>query len=104
MLQNYAVPAFGTRKAEAVTPSEVAALHLSLRSKGTTANRVHDVISSIYGWAIKSKVLPKMDNPATGIEKFRENKHERYPSVEGMQRLGAAIREAETVGIPWERD
>lgn len=104
MLQTYAVPAFGTRKAAAVTPSDVAALHLSLRSKGTTANRVRDVISSMYGWAIKGKILPKMDNPATGIEKFREAKRERYLSTEEIQRLGAAIREAETVGIPWEPD
>jgi integrase len=104
MLNAYAVPALGSRKAASVEPSDVAALHLSLRGKGTTANRVRDVVSSMYGWAIKGKILPKMENPAGGIEKFRETRRERYLLVEEMHRLGAAIREAETAGIPWEPD
>jgi integrase len=105
MLDSYAIPKLGTRKAASITPTDIAALHQSLRDKAVTANRVRDVVSAMYGWAIKSKLLPKgMENPAAGIEKFRETKRERYLSTEEIQRLGAAIREAETIGIPWEPD
>jgi integrase len=44
-----------------------------------------------------------MANPASGIEKFREEARERYLSEPELLRLGEAIREAETVGIPWVR-
>lgn len=104
MLNAYAIPKFGTRKAIAVTPSDIAALHLDLKAKPTTANRVRDVVSSMYGWAIKGKLLPKMENPAAGIAKYREAKRERFLSSEEILQLGNAIREAETAGIAWEPD
>ena len=104
MLNAYAIPAWGTRKAASITASDVASLHLSLRAKGTTANRVRDIVSSMYGWAMKAKVLPKMENPAAGIEKFKERKRDRFLTTEEIGRLGAAIREAETDGIPWAPD
>jgi integrase len=42
-----------------------------------------------------------MANPTSGIEKFREQVRERFLSESELLRLGEAIREAETVGIPW---
>lgn len=104
MLNAYAIPDIGTRKAAAVDASDIAALHLKLKDKSTTANRVRDVISSMYGWGVKSKLLPKMSNPAAEIEKYREARRDRFLSRDEMHRLGAAIREAETDGIPWEPD
>lgn len=105
MLNAYAIPELGTRKAAAVDAADVASLHLKLEGKKTTANRVRDVISSMYGWGVKYKHLPaKFENPAFGIEKYGEAKRERFLSRDEMQRLGAAIREAETDGIPWEPD
>jgi integrase len=104
MLNTYAIPQFRTRKADALTPSDVAGLHLSLKAKPTTANRVRDVISSMYGWAIRGKILPKMENPAAGIAKYREAKRERFLSSDEILALGTAIREAETVGIAWAPD
>ena len=48
--------------------------------------------------------MPEGYNPARGIEKYDEESRERLLSVEELERLGSAIREAETVGIPWEID
>jgi integrase len=42
-----------------------------------------------------------MANPASGIAKFREAVRERFLTEPELLRLGEAIREAETVGIPW---
>ncbi len=104
MLNAYVVPALGKRRAASVVTPDLAAIHLRLSEKPTTANRVRDVVSSMYGWAGKSKVLAPMENPAANIEKYREAKRERYLTSEEMERLGASIRLAETDGIPWTPD
>lgn len=104
MLNAYAVPALGTTKAANVTPEDVAKLHRDLKAKATTANRVRYFVSSMYGWAIKTKVLAKMENPAEGVTKFKEKKRERFLSSDELQRLGNAIREAETIDIEWQPD
>ena len=50
---------------------------------------------------LERKELPKgTENPAVGIEPFDEQPRQRYLTDEELQRLGNAIREAETVGIP----
>lgn len=102
VLRAYALPALGKMKAEAVTSHEVAKLHLSISDKPTTANRVRNVISSMYGWAKAAKLLLNAENPALGVEKYQEGRRERFLSSDELHRLGDAIIEAETVGIPWE--
>ncbi len=60
------------------------------------------LIGACYSYGLKSGYLPKnTTNPATGIEKFREQTRERHLSEAELSRLGEAIREAETLGIPW---
>lgn len=104
MLNTYAVPEFGTRKAASVLPSDIASLHLSLRKKSTTANRVRSIIGAMYSWANKTKVLVLPQNPTNGVERYREGNRERYLTTDEVARLAEALREAETVGIPWEPD
>src|SRR5262249_15933702 len=43
-------------------------------------------------------------NPARRIEQFREHRRERFLTGEELVRLGTAIREAETKGLPWDGD
>jgi integrase len=49
-------------------------------------------------------VVPEGMNPARKIEKYPEERRERFLTNEELERLGTAIREAETTGIPWEVD
>ena len=51
-----------------------------------------------------SALLPEGTNPARGIDKFKESRRERFLTGEELERLGSAIREAETAGIPWAVD
>ena len=48
--------------------------------------------------------LALADNPAAGISAFKETKRERFLTFDEIGRLGAAIREGETVGIPMQID
>lgn len=66
------------------------------------ANQVVALLSSMFAFAVARKMRP--DNPAFGVKKYRTGKGERFLSSDELERLGAAIREAETEGIPWTPD
>ena len=58
----------------------------------------------MYAFADRSGIVIEGMNPARRIEQFKEYRRERFLTGEELVRLGAAIREAETKGIPWDVD
>jgi integrase len=104
LLKKMVLPRLGNRKAEQVTPSDLAKLHAKMRKRPYQANRMLEVVGSLYSFAGKRKILPLGFNPARGIEQYPEKRRERYLSADELFRLGDAIREAETVGLPYEID
>lgn len=98
------VPEIGTQKAEVVTRARLAKLHLKWKHTPYQANRMVSVVASMYSYGEKYGLVPEGSNPARGIEKFKEAGRERFLSVDELERLGAAVREAETNGIPWDID
>jgi integrase len=104
ILERLVLPELGNRKAEKVTISDIARLHVKLKESPYQANRMLAVVSSLYSFAAKRHFVPRGTNPARGIEKYRENGRERFLTAEEMARLGEAIREAETVGVPYSID
>jgi integrase len=109
ILNRVVLPRVGTRKAKDLTSSEVAALHQSLDETPYFANRVLAVISSMYSYAggpsaLREAKIPPGINPAKGVERFDEQERGRVLSNDELLRLGAAIRLAETEGVPWSID
>lgn len=96
--------ALGTSKADKLTRLKVGKLHSSLFDTPFQANRVLAVVGSMYAFAGRAGIVPDGTNPARGIEKFKERRRERFLSGEELERLGGAIREAETAGIRWSVD
>jgi integrase len=97
-------PEIGTAKADTVTRATVARLHGRLKATPFQANRVLAVIGSMYVFAGRIGVLPEGYDPSRRIEKFKEHRRERFLTAMELEKLGAAIREAETVGPPWDVD
>jgi len=97
-------PELGATKADKVTRAQVARLHGKLKATPFQANRVLAVIGSMYAFAGRTGVVPEDVNPARRIEQFKEHRRERFLSGGELERLGSAIREAETKGIPWDVD
>lgn len=62
------------------------------------------VIGSLYSFAERRELVPEHFNPARKIEKFREERRERFLSTIELERLGRAISEGETIGIAWVVD
>lgn len=104
ILDRIVKPALGTTKADKLTRLQVGRLHSSLSDTPFQANRVLAVIGSMYAFAGRAGVVPEGTNPARGVEKFKEGRRERFLTGEELERLGSAIREAETTGIPWTVD
>jgi len=104
ILDRIVKPALGTTKADKLTRSQVGKLHSSLNDTPFQANRVLAVVGSMYAFGGRAGIVPEGTNPARGIERFKESRRERFLTVEELERLGSAIREAESNGIPWSVD
>jgi len=104
VIRTWVVPALGAKKAKDVKRADVARLHLKMKDTPAQANRTVAIISSMFGFAFRRGLVEGDQNPARGIEKYREAHRDRFLSGVEMERLGAAIREAETVGVPWQID
>ena len=95
-------PVLGTKRAREVTTADVNRLHRKIGvTAKVTANRVLALISSLYSWAARTGRVPEDLRPVRGITRYREEGRERFLSGAELARLGEALREAETVGIPW---
>jgi hypothetical protein len=104
ILDRIVKPALGTTKADKLTRHQVGKLHSSLSETPFQANRMLAVVGSMYAFAGRAGIVPEGTNPARGIDKFKESCRERFLTCEELARLGSAIREAETKGIPWTVD
>lgn len=98
-------PALGSRRLDTVTRADLEKLHARIgQEHPATANRVIEFIGSVWRAASVAHDLQLAGNPAAGLQSFKETKRERYLTFDEMIRLGAAIEEAETTGIPMQID
>jgi integrase len=99
------VSAHGKMKAEVLTRSNVAILHQSMEDTPYFANRFLAAVSKMFSWSVKRGLLPEDHlNPAKGIERYREHRRERFLTTDQLARLGDALREGETIGVPYDVD
>jgi integrase len=104
LLEEWVVPEVGSEKAGALTRAAVGRIHNRKSDTGVSANRMLSVVSSMYGYAQRTGLVPEHFNPATKITKYQEENLERFLTSDELARLGDALREAETVGLPWNID
>jgi 3-methyladenine DNA glycosylase Tag len=102
LLNKIIKPKLGTAKADKLARAQVARLHGKLKATPFQANRVLAVVGSMYAFASRIGAVAEGTNPARRIDKFTEHRRERFLTSVELERLGAAIREAETKGIPWD--
>jgi Arm DNA-binding domain len=104
ILDRIVKPALGATKADKLARLQVCKLHSSLAETPFQANRMLAVVGSMYAFAGCAGIVPEGTHPARGIDKFKESRRERFLTGEELERLGSAIREGETTGIPWTID
>jgi integrase len=84
--------------------AEIQRLHSKDSRRPYQANRLLRVLSSLFSFAAKTHFVPVGFNPCRGIEHFPEEGRERYLTTPELAQIGEAIREAETVGLPYSVD
>jgi integrase len=90
---------------DSVSPGDVGRIHRKVgQSTPMTANRVVECISSVYRYAATCGIIAIGHNPTKGIVAFREQRRERFLNTDELTRLGDSLREAETIGIPYNVD
>ena len=91
MITAYIRPRWQHHRVADIRVEDVEALHLDLTKAGkaTRANRVLSLCSTLFNLAVKKRW--RVDNPCVSISRNRENKRERYLSLEEIGRLVAVL-------------
>lgn len=102
ILDRIVLPAIGNLKVDAVTPEKLAKLHRDWSHTASQANRMLAVVSSMYSYGgFPNTLVPPGYNPTVKIPRNKEVERSFRLTPTEMARLGAAIREAETLGVKW---
>jgi integrase len=96
--------AHGTLKAVALNRAHIATLHIRMADRPYAANRAAAVWSKAFAWAATRGLIPEGHNPVRGLKKYREQGRERFLTTDEIAKLGAALAEGETVGLPYDVD
>ncbi|MDR4485373.1 MAG: tyrosine-type recombinase/integrase [Nitrospirales bacterium] len=94
-LDNHVLPVLGTKLLENIARADVAQLHHRLRTSPTAANRVLSLLTTMLNVAERWGLRPDGSNPCKHIQRFKEQRRERFLSSEELARLGQAIAKAE---------
>jgi integrase len=100
----FARPVLGGLKVNSVSRPDIIKLHTSMVGTPRQANLLLANLSKAFANAELWGLRPEGSNPCRKIEGYPENHRERFLSPAELGRLGAALREAETDGLPWPDD
>ena len=80
LVRRHIRPAFGHMKAAAVSRSDVMKLHGSMKGTARQANFVLSVLSKLFNLAEAWEIRPDGSNPCRHVQRYKENKRERFLS------------------------
>jgi integrase len=91
------------RLINSIERKDIEKVHHSLKEKPYQSNRVLAILSKFFNWAENQGYCANGSNPCRHVEKYREEKRERFLSEDEMKRLGDALNEAEELKTtsPW---
>lgn len=93
LLRLHVYPVIGSTRIVDVTRRDVAKMHGDMSSAPAIANKALAVVSSIWGWATRRDEVEATSNPAKGIERYPEERRERFLTPAEFGRLGDALRD-----------
>src|SRR5262245_21283040 len=92
-IAQHVLPVWGQRKVDSITRADVAALHTKIGERAPyEANRSVALLGKMFELARRWGFVPETAaNPARGIDKFKEQKRDRWVTPGELPRLAAAI-------------
>jgi len=97
-LKKHILPVLGSKRLDLVSRADVVRLHHSMRATPGAANRCLALLSKMMNLAERWGERPDGYNPCRHVEKYRENKRNRFLSAEELAQLGAACQRCEENG------
>jgi integrase len=97
-LQKHILPVLGRKRLDTLGRADVIRLHQSMRDTPGAANRCFALLSKMMNLAERWGDRPDGSNPCRHVEKYRENKRNRFLSAAELARLGAACQRCEQDG------
>lgn len=94
-LKNHVYPRLGGQFVRDVTREHIAKCHHAMRETPGAANRTLALLSKMFNLAEAWGLRPDGSNPCRHVQRYRENKIERFLSAEELARLGTALSKAE---------
>ena len=99
LIEKRIVPAIGSKKVAAIARTDIVALHHGLRKTPYEANRTLALLSKMFSLGERWGLRPDGSNPAKNIDRFKEEKRERYLSSEEIKRLWDVLISEEAEGM-----
>ncbi len=93
-------PPLGHLKVASVTRQDIHKFHTARSATPRQANLILAICSKAFNLAEIWEMRPEGSNPCSKIERYPENHRERFLSAEELARLGATLRQAESIGLP----
>jgi hypothetical protein len=91
LLEGVIIPAFGPKRLPDVTRQDVAQWHHTSRAIPIAANRTLALLSVLFTFAERIGLRPDGSNPCRHVERFSEQRRERFLSTEELARLGDVL-------------
>lgn len=85
------LPRLGKKPVKDIDRGEIERLHRDMRDAPYAANRTLAFLSKFFNWCESMGLRPEHSNPCRHIEKYREEKREKYMSPMDMERLGETL-------------
>jgi integrase len=94
MLAGVILPQLGGIRVAHLSRRDISNLHASLKATPYRANRVLALIRKMFNFAISDneREWGTTQNPASGVQKFQEEKRDRWLSEEELERLSEAMK------------
>jgi integrase len=88
-IERHVLPRLGRKLVKDVSFSDVERLHRAMKKSPYAANRTAALLSKMFSLAVKWEWVDR--NPARGIERYPEEKRERFLGADEIQRLSQAL-------------
>lgn len=95
LIEHHIVPRLGAFKIVDVARPDIASLHHDLRKTPYRANRLLSVLSKLFNLCEVWGLRPDGSNPCRHVQKYREERRERYLTPAELERVSIALRDAE---------
>ncbi len=100
--EQHIIPNLGNLKVSSLTRTDMAKLHHQYKDHPTMANRIMSLLSKALNLSELWGYRPNHSNPCLHVQKYPENKRERFLNPEEITRLMEVLREEEeTCQNPW---